>query len=400
MIVMKGKKGQVLVYGLIAGLILAIILNYIGSTNIKREFGIIGESSLSLIESSIEAEKILFYTDQSAKFSAQQTIIKLAEKGGYAEKNGCGDYLEYRLWTALDEKNNLNKCFPDREIIKNNFIFKFNEKLNQYLLNYPESDIPKDNYEIELKEKEDKLDVIGLAVNDLKITIGDGEIEEDPKINGDTSITGAAIIMTKQPEQSEFYGIYSIKPSFRANTINFLSDYENLVKSSEELMEACKNPEDLILCLNENALDIFSKDNLQLKENCETEEKEKLLEFAEYFESCLESEDKNCVCRENPRKENYNIIKNDNGIVIEKDSSEGRISINNKDIKLSDDILKFNGEEMFLHKDENGKILAEQDISTSPKCDIKPKTKFRFCFETNNVDYKFALQFPELKQES
>ena len=95
MTIINGKKGQLLLYGLIAGLIAAVTIAYIDSVKDKKEFPVIGESSLRFMDLPIRAEKALLYIDQSAKYSAYQSIHNNAENGG------CGSerrYDGYYLW--------------------------------------------------------------------------------------------------------------------------------------------------------------------------------------------------------------------------------------------------------------------------------------------------------------
>ena len=58
MIPSKKKRGQVLLYGAIAGLIAAIIVSVFSSAS-NKGFEVIGVSSLALIKVSKEAEKVL-----------------------------------------------------------------------------------------------------------------------------------------------------------------------------------------------------------------------------------------------------------------------------------------------------------------------------------------------------
>jgi len=168
---MKNKKSQLLMYSLIVGLVGAIIFSIIYSGT-KSTFNVIGDTSLSLIGVSQEAEKSLFYLDQSSKYSAQQAAYDLAQKGGFIEENGCGDNFGFAIWQAIDEEDNLVRCFPDQEKINDSYKILFLTNLNEHLENYNEiSDInvPLDNYEeIELRNK---LEIIGIAKENIEIPI-------------------------------------------------------------------------------------------------------------------------------------------------------------------------------------------------------------------------------------
>lgn len=164
---MKNKKSQLLLYGVLAGLLGAVIVSIIYTSS--KDFNVIGTSSLALIGISKEAESALFYIDQSAKYSAYQSIYELGKNGGAYEKK-CGDYFGYDLWSTQNKK--IDECFPDYQ---ENFKSFFNKNLNQYASNYPEVYIPADNYEIQLKNK---FEIIGLAKSNLEIPIGDIGTEE------------------------------------------------------------------------------------------------------------------------------------------------------------------------------------------------------------------------------
>ncbi len=169
----KGKRGQTLIYGLMAGLIAAFIVSFFSNAIAKKDFGEIGDSSLKLIDASKEAEKSLFYLDQSAKYSAYQTAYDLAQKGGFFKESECGDYFGFTLWQTLDENKKLKQCFPAQEEISGNFKSIFNANLNNYVQIFNQNSdakIPLDNYnQIKLANK---LDITGLANENIIIEIG------------------------------------------------------------------------------------------------------------------------------------------------------------------------------------------------------------------------------------
>ncbi|MBL7054763.1 hypothetical protein ISS05_03315 [Candidatus Woesearchaeota archaeon] len=165
------KTGQVLMYGLIFGLFGSLITYLAISYTSGREFSQIGQEALYLIKASNKAEQALFYIDQSAKYSVQQTIYDLAQKGGF-ESPKCGDYFGYSLWNTKTKK--IDECSPD---YKENFKSAFSGNLDEYLPNHPEVYIPLNNYNLQLKNQ---LEIIGYAISDLEIPIGElgAEIEQ------------------------------------------------------------------------------------------------------------------------------------------------------------------------------------------------------------------------------
>lgn len=146
----KVKKAQVVMYGLLAGLVAAIIVSTVSNIINKKDFSIIGSSSLILLGASLEAEKVLFYIDQSAKYSLQQAIYELAQNGISVsdfelneininqpfERNNCGKFKDAYVWYELskDASGNIIKtdCFKDNPSITN-LKFIFDKKLNDYL---------------------------------------------------------------------------------------------------------------------------------------------------------------------------------------------------------------------------------------------------------------------------
>ena len=130
----------------------------------------IGERQFNLINTYQKAEKALFYTDQSAKYSAHQTIYDLGQKGGY-ETSDCSNYLDYTLWNNFDDENNLIECYPKTEEIKESFKPVFKKNLDEYLINYPNTKIPKDNYDVSLKNENNKLEILGKAREKLSFDI-------------------------------------------------------------------------------------------------------------------------------------------------------------------------------------------------------------------------------------
>jgi len=160
----KSKKSQVLVYGLIFGFFIAIGTFYMASYLKELPDEYLGEKSLNIIKAASEAEKALLYIDLSARYAAYKTLDELSSNGGYSTGSGCGTYLGYNLWNNEEEI-----CYPSKEMVEENFKLLFNDNLNGYLQNYPKIHLPVNNYEVQLS---DKLKITGLAISSLEIGIG------------------------------------------------------------------------------------------------------------------------------------------------------------------------------------------------------------------------------------
>lgn len=178
---MKNKKAAlaihwyVLIFFFFIGL--GTFFYYWATTSVRTPTEFIGEFQFKLIKTFQEAEKSLFYIDQSAKYSAYQAVYELGQRGGYGDTN-CGDYLGYSLWINFDDEKNLKGCYPEKENIKENFRLHFIDELDGYLYDYPLVYVTADNYDFVLEQNE-KLTVKGIAKGAIKYEIGKEEIKAE-----------------------------------------------------------------------------------------------------------------------------------------------------------------------------------------------------------------------------
>ncbi len=148
----------------------------------------IGSRQFDLFKTYLEAEKALFFIDQSAKYSLQQSIYELAKDGGLSEvyasdvltsretpfipiAKKCGKFYGYSLWYEKDAV-----CFDENKV-KLNLELLFNERMNSYLDDYP-INIWLDNYKYEIR---DSIEIIGRAKEPLKLDILKDERKEAVK---------------------------------------------------------------------------------------------------------------------------------------------------------------------------------------------------------------------------
>jgi len=384
------KKGQVLLYGLITGLIAAIIISYVSGVQTKRDFPVIGQSSLKIIEASKEAEKVLFYIDQSAKYSAQQAIYDLAQKGGCKNSER---YFGYSIW-RINGNDPESICPQSRETINQNFMDLSSKNLNDFLQSYEPITLSLNNFNLDFKDNF----FLGISINPLKIPIID--------------------------EESEQLGEYSIKPSFKVNLEYDFSDYDELRKRVEDVTENCQDLNEIRTCAKryiegekEEKEILF---DFELLETCETDEEETFLKFVEYFESCEALQQTSCSCLGKPEEGSFEITKSDNGVIIRGEINDKKYSREIEKIEIQDNLEDIEGSRI-LHKDTKGNLIVERDFKIigrgktgpfKPACNLEPQTKIRFCVESNNnkfyaydkddkkvalrnVVYKFALDFGE-----
>ena len=120
--------------------------------------------------------------------------------------------------------------------------------------------------------------------------------------NDSINITGFAV---KEEKTQEFYGTYSIKPSFKVNVDYDFEDYEEIKNKAKEIVRDCKD--DVENCVNKK-INIFNDEevlkareyNLKRKfewgSGCETEEEKFFYDFVENYKLCLDSEEKEGIC--------------------------------------------------------------------------------------------------------
>ena len=148
----------------------------------------IGERQFSLLQTYQQAEKALFYIDQSAKYSLQQAVYELSKSGGIPDAdfsdeerlevesnenlldNTCGNFYGYPIWysSKKDESGSYirNPCF-DLSKVEDSLKYFFNKDMNQYLQIYPYN-IPSDNFNYDIKGS---LEITGKAKGPIKFDI-------------------------------------------------------------------------------------------------------------------------------------------------------------------------------------------------------------------------------------
>lgn len=171
----KSKKGLTILFGVIAGIIAAIVVSLLVNIKDTKQFSTIGEKSFTLLKYSKDAEKALFYIDQSSKYALQQAVYDLAKNGGISESKNektCGKFYGYSLWYSLekDETNNslMKSCFDPNQI-NDNLKYYFDKNLNIYLASYPSK--ISSGYTYQVKEG---IEITGEPTKQLKFDIKKG----------------------------------------------------------------------------------------------------------------------------------------------------------------------------------------------------------------------------------
>ncbi len=305
----NSKKSQWLMYGLIAGLVGAIIVMIVYSAG-KNEFNIIGDSSLAMLGASKTAEKALLYIDQSAKYSLQQAAYDLAKSGGISEERDivlgepfvpyeCGRYYGSYVWLEIkkDKGADLEKDCFDESLARPNLEYGFDNKLNKFLANYLEI-IPTSNYDYEFKGN---LEVLGIAKEPIKINL----------YGKDTS-------SLSKKEDNVKIGEYSIKPSFKAKIdYNIDEEYSSLKTQLMAITKECK-PKDMEKCLKEKSR--------ELEWECAESDKDILYDFIYKLNDCFNSNTDDTLCTFSLDKRDYlNNIKSERNFEIKFSNSLGRV---------------------------------------------------------------------------
>ena len=109
-------------------IVFALLFYTISSTNAKRN-DIIGASSISLIKIYDEAEKVLFYIDESSRLSFDSAYNTLANNGGYYSNDDCDNINGYLI---------INHCKSDFSPY-DNFKKLFSDEMNSYTKLYRSS---------------------------------------------------------------------------------------------------------------------------------------------------------------------------------------------------------------------------------------------------------------------
>ena len=102
--------------------------------------------------------------------------------------------------------------------------------------------------------------------------------------------------VTHEPKKvSNIIGTYSIMPSFKAKIDYDLNDY-NKIKEEFDVILSCSQSKKIEACID----DINYDNNLfSWSLNCDKGAEKILYDFAEFLQDCFDSEENNCLCKEN-----------------------------------------------------------------------------------------------------
>lgn len=179
----------------------------------------IGGVALEIAGGNLEAQRVLFYVDESAKISAGQAFVNLSKNAGLASKNDCGVIFdggnEFVVW-----KSEGKSCFDvDFYGVFQKF---FNERMNVFLnLLKPVSDVGFvfDNYDLFV---DDGRQLFGVAVRPVLLRLIS---PEESRAGFWEVIVGGLFGSGAIP--SNVAGVFAVRPSF---TVPFSNDFSSLNK--------------------------------------------------------------------------------------------------------------------------------------------------------------------------
>jgi hypothetical protein len=107
------------------------------------------------------------------------------------------------------------------------------------------------------------------------------------------SITGAAVASPQ--ESRNVYGIYSVRPSFRLSIDYDFEDYAKIAEGVRHLSECTEEGFALQDCLKSLGNTIYYA-GYEWEEECDKGAEKVFYDFAEFYQSCFDSEDDKCIC--------------------------------------------------------------------------------------------------------
>ncbi len=176
-----------------------------------KQTGFPGEVQLNFLEESAKAQGKLFFVEQAAKESAQDSALSLARRGGFsgsADILECGFHVQYNFWNKGEKW-----CKPN---YKENFVNLLNKEFSELTKNLTTYEI---NYDYFVKDTT----IVGVADETLYHNI------YGPK-SGDL-VTG-------------LIGSYEFRPSFNIDVDYNVEEYEKLFNQAQELVTACRGKND------------------------------------------------------------------------------------------------------------------------------------------------------------
>ncbi|MBS1267041.1 MAG: hypothetical protein MAG795_01012 [Candidatus Woesearchaeota archaeon] len=126
---MKNKKGSFYPFIIVFISLAILITTYIFLTQVTLNQEI-GDEQLEIFNSYHKGEEFIFYMELAGKYSSNQAVHELAQRGGFAAESECGQFKGHNMWNYLGKE-----CIPDPTV---SYEFIFNEKIIKYSSNFQE----------------------------------------------------------------------------------------------------------------------------------------------------------------------------------------------------------------------------------------------------------------------
>lgn len=170
------KKAMIINYITIIGFVIALCIFYFLSTykNKPKNTEFVGQVFLDSYKEMQNSFKDMYYIEQSAKYSIYNATYALAKKGFYFKDPCLTNEMGYVMWKNIfldlqTQKDIEVSCYPSEDDIKVSYASFLNEELNKYFERYTPTLIPKDNYDLSYNEKENNLEITGIATQKIRI---------------------------------------------------------------------------------------------------------------------------------------------------------------------------------------------------------------------------------------
>jgi hypothetical protein len=136
--------------------------------NKSEQPGFIGKKSNLLLQSYQDAERVWFYIDMAAKYSAPRAYFMTAYEGAMGS---CGEYYNFKLWDFEDAN-----CLPmngnsPTQNLQDGFEREMNNELDSYFGLAPDLVIPKNNYNTNIIDQGGKIIITGDAVTPITFEV-------------------------------------------------------------------------------------------------------------------------------------------------------------------------------------------------------------------------------------
>ncbi len=137
--------------------------------------------------------------------------------------------------------------------------------------------------------------------------------------------TGAA---TREQNDRNIIGTYSIMPSFKAKIDYDLGDYTKIKESLQSVMECTSQGKTIEKCVDD-----IQDNGFKWEIGCDSVEEKIIYDLVEFYQGCFDSEDTDCLCKKNmfsskEQIEKYGFSNNKYELALTQDLQSKKIDVN------------------------------------------------------------------------